>query len=495
MPRELMSTSISLVFDDAEIANAVSSVVRIGNDLWVGADEGTSVTRLIPEGPARYRAAESNDLTTILALPAKERDEEGKLAEIDIEGMDWEPARGYLWLVGSHSLKRKKPKSQDSAEDSIKRLAKVSADGNRFVLGRIPVRIDATGASVLATTNSDSQFAARLECDRFGSELLEAFREDKLFARFLPELGTETEKKNIPGKDNGFDIEGLAVAGENRLFVGVRGPVLRGWACVIELRVDEEGRGSDKTGGLKLAKFAQSGLAYRRTFLELDGLGIRDLCFDGDDLLILAGPSMDIDWPAAIYRWNGARAKKTADAMLASDDAALSRVPVAALPPGSIGFDRAEALLLWPEENGFQRVFVAFDKPSPLRIAGDRHLFCEALQIITTPRHQGLGGVTETLWRILLETYAPLDFRPGCAAIMTELLLAGVQKMQRDNKTSPQDILRAQDNLQLIVVEMKRIAVEKNERWLNKAKFNRVLKRLASDKLRLWPFIPLPRPD
>ena len=488
-----MSTSISLDFNDAEIANAVSSVVRIGNDLWAGADEGTSVARLIPEGTGSYRAAESNDLKTILALPVNEPDDEGKLAEIDIEGMDLEPARGYLWLVGSHSLKRKKPKSRDSAEDRIKRLAKVSADGNRFIIGRVPVKIDTTGASALVTTNSDIQFAARLECDRFRSELLDALREDKLFTRFIPELGEEAGKKNIPGKDNGLDIEGLAVAGENRLLVGVRGPVLRGWACVIELRVEEERTGPDKPGKLKLAKFADSGLAYRRAFLELDGLGIRDLCFDGDDLLILAGPSMDIDWPVAIFRWNRARAKTTADAMLASDDAALSRVPVAALPPGRIGFDRAEALSLWPEENGFQRVFVAFDKPSPLRIAGDRHLFCEALQILTPPRDQGSEGLVEPLWRVLLESSAPLNFRPGCAATITELLLAGVQKMQADNKTSPQDILRAQDSLRAVVLEMKRIAVEQNEPWLNKAKFNGMLKRFASDKLRLWPFIPPPR--
>ena len=488
-----MSTSISLVFNDEEIANAVSSVVSIGNDLWTGADEGTSVARLIPEGTGRYRAAESNDLTTILALPVHEPDDEGKLAEIDIEGMDWEPSRGYLWLVGSHSLKRKKPKSQDSAEDRIKRLTKVTADGNRFVLGRVPIKIDATGASVLVTMNNDSQFAARFECDRFRSELLDALREDKLFTRFIPELGAEAEKKNIPGKDNGLDIEGLAVAGENRLFVGVRGPVLRGWACVIELRVDEERTGPDKPGNLKLTKFADSGLAYRRAFLELDGLGIRDLCFNGDDLLILAGPSMDIDWPVAIYRWNGARAQTTADAMLASDDAALSRVSVAVLPPGRIGFDRAEALSLWPEENGFQRVLVAFDKPSPLRIADDRNLFCEALQILAPPRDKGSKDLVEPLWRVLLESSAPIDFRPGCAATITELLLAGVQKMQADNKTSPQDVLRAQDSLRAVVLEMKRIAVEKNEPWLNKAKFNGMLKRFASDNLRLWPFIPSPR--
>jgi hypothetical protein len=31
----------------------------------------------------------------------------------------------------------------------------------------------------------------------------------------------------IPGKENGFDVEGLAFY-QNRIFLGLRGPVLRG---------------------------------------------------------------------------------------------------------------------------------------------------------------------------------------------------------------------------------------------------------------------------
>ena len=40
--------------------------------------------------------------------------------------------------------------------------------------------------------------------------------------------------------------------------------------------------------------------------LRLDGLGVRDLCPDGDDLLVLAGPTMDLDGPVRVYRWHGA---------------------------------------------------------------------------------------------------------------------------------------------------------------------------------------------
>jgi hypothetical protein len=62
----------------------------------------------------------------------------------------------------------------------------------------------------------------------------------------------------IPGKDNGFDIEGIAIAGELLL------------------------------------------------------LGLRDLCVPGNDLLILAGPTMDLDGPVYVLRWTGGAQPKQA---------------------------------------------------------------------------------------------------------------------------------------------------------------------------------------
>ena len=47
----------------------------------------------------------------------------------------------HLWLVGSHSIKRKKVDTSDTGtnEKLIKKLAKTEADGNRFILARIPL--------------------------------------------------------------------------------------------------------------------------------------------------------------------------------------------------------------------------------------------------------------------------------------------------------------------------------------------------------------------
>lgn len=53
----------------------------------------------------------------------------------------------------------------------------------------------------------------------------------------------------IPSKDNGLDIEGLAVDGR-RLLLGLRGPLLRGWSAPLEIAAEASG------GQLRLAPLA-----------------------------------------------------------------------------------------------------------------------------------------------------------------------------------------------------------------------------------------------
>ena len=116
---------------------------------------------------------------------------------------------------------------------------------------------------------------------------MEALAEDPHLGAFI--------KAAIPGKDNGFDIEGIAVV-QNRIFLGLRGPVLRGWAVMLEIELEESAPGL-----LKLKEIACDRELYRKHFINLNGLGIRDLYLDGEDLLILAGPTMDLDGPISVY--------------------------------------------------------------------------------------------------------------------------------------------------------------------------------------------------
>lgn len=46
----------------------------------------------------------------------------------------------------------------------------------------------------------------------------------------------------------------------------------------------------------------------RKHFLQLDGLGIRDVHFSGDDLLILAVPTMALNGEIRLFKWSQARA-------------------------------------------------------------------------------------------------------------------------------------------------------------------------------------------
>ena len=64
---------------------------------------------------------------------------------------------------------------------------------------------------------------------------MEALRQDPHLGPFLRTSHGEADGKHarapLASKENGFDIEGLA-AFDRRLILGLRGPVLRGWAML-----------------------------------------------------------------------------------------------------------------------------------------------------------------------------------------------------------------------------------------------------------------------
>ncbi len=139
-----------------------------------------------------------------------------------------------------------------------------------------------------------------------------------------------------------------------RVLLGLRGPVLRGWAFVLELRpyVDE-----DEPDRLRLAPL-DGGRRYRKHVLDLAGLGVRDLCPHGDDLLVLAGPTMDLEGPVHVFRWHDAM---TVEAPTVVRGDALTRE--VDLPYGE-GTDHAEGIGLLDDD----RLLVVYDSPSPERL-------------------------------------------------------------------------------------------------------------------------------
>ena len=177
----------------------------------------------------------------------------------------------------------------------------------------------------------------------------------------------------IPGKDNGFDIEGLAVDGR-RLLLGLRGPVLRGWSALLEIAVETHGH------ELRLAPLDDSGTLIRKHFLQLEGLGVRDLHFSGDDLHILAGPTMVLDGEIRLFAWAGARTLLAANRDPVRFGAALRES--VSLPHGR-GTNRAEAIcdlppLLSGDKPGW---LVLYDAPGSDRRDGEHTVFGDLLRV------------------------------------------------------------------------------------------------------------------
>jgi hypothetical protein len=331
----------------------VSAIVFDGDVLWLGGDEGTSIHRMTQDGSGNFGNHVSFDLKDTLKLPGPAKE------EIDIEGLDVDG--GYLWLIGSHSAKRKKAEDDKTTSENLTRLATIEMEGNRFTLARVPLDADAT-----PVPSHGELTVARLRGTAMANQLTDTLKTDDHIGRFVPRTvpakntdGTPTRDKileGIPSKDNGFDVEGLAVRG-NRVFLGLRGPVLRGWATVIELQVSAA---ADE--GLTLDTFAVSGKPYLKHFLQLDGLGIRELVVQNRDLLVLAGPSMDLDGPVFIYRWRNAL-NLHADSLTWKKD--LMRVVTV---PFGVSKDHAEGLTL--VRDAPHSVMVCYDAPASTRIEG-----------------------------------------------------------------------------------------------------------------------------
>lgn len=352
-----------------DLAKALSGIAVIGDDLWLGGDEGTSVVRATRAKNSGYIADPPQSLAARLDLPGDETD------EIDIEGLDVSTDDGvpYLWVVGSHSLKRKKPEEPDPEEEmteeeliefeakNVKRLGKIEADGNRCLLARLPLKTTGRKTRLLEVDEYTAEhFGARLPCTGRTSDLLDQLWDDPLFSLFL--------HASVPGKDNGVDFGGLAcVAGTRRLLIGLRGPVLRGWAVLLEIEVKAEFRGDGEPGRLKLKKVGpDDDRRYLRHFLDLGGLGIRDFCFEPNgDLLILAGPTMVLDWPPTVFRWSGASAALGArESFIRQKPGPLTVVLDERTPPPPSGYDRPEGLARW----GDGQVLVLYDNPSKERL-------------------------------------------------------------------------------------------------------------------------------
>ncbi|MEQ8403491.1 MAG: DUF3616 domain-containing protein [Oceanicaulis sp.] len=321
------------------LTSDISCLAAWDDTVFAACDETASVEALRHDGDGGYGDHVHHHLADLFDLPA------GPDGEMDIEGLAFDTGR--LWITGSHSLKRGLPeRERDGAMSALENLAQVKRDANRFFLGYIPMERGEDGRARPAD-DADAP-AAALPLFRTKSKLKAWLRGDAHLAPYL----------DIPCKENGFDIEGLAARGD-RVWLGLRGPVIGGFAVVLELALDHA-----EPGRLKARKL-DGGRRYRKHFLDAAGLGVRDLCLVGRDMLVLTGTPLASDGPARVLRWRDALSDTRSGVV---DPERLE--PVLELPYRG-ALDHPEGLEVVTGADGERRLMIAYDNPAPERVSSE----------------------------------------------------------------------------------------------------------------------------
>jgi hypothetical protein len=329
-----------------KLRDGLSGVAGLSDTLWVVNDETLSVERLdrTKDRHPAFSGHTSFRLEKYLYLPS------GSRTETDIEDLDI--AGGYLWLVGSHAVEREMPGRKLTPRRIAKTLSKVARGGNRCLLARIPMT-EIEGTWTLrrrAGHGAKKRVASRLEGNAKGNALTRALAKDEHFRAAM----------TLPGKENGFDIEGLAVVG-GRVLLGLRGPVFNEWAAILEI---EPRPARDHPSLLRLGRFGHGKKLYRKHFLKLDGLGVRGLCLQGLDILVLAGPTAALDGPVKVFRWIGGARTDIVRRLRPRD-----LIPVMDLPDGGRN-DLPEGIVVVPSKDGRDRLLVVYERSSKRRLRG-----------------------------------------------------------------------------------------------------------------------------
>jgi hypothetical protein len=332
-----------------------AAVFSADGSLWVASDEHHSLERFSPVNPRVFGEHRHFAMASLLGAEVRE--------EVDIEALDFQD--GHLWFVGSHSAKRKKPKGKTMVKD-LERLATVEHEPWRFLLARVPLPGSGPGRAPATLKRVEGREGTGVNV------LVELLREDPHLGPFLAPASPEDPDGAlaIPSKDNGLDIEGLAVHGD-RVYLGLRGPVLRGHAVILQLEVEEVG------DGLLAPRRTKKGSPYSKHFLDLDGLGIRELCRHGEDLLILAGPTMPVDGPIRLYRLHKGLLL-SGDTLHAQEKGVLE--PLFDLKNGSRD-DNAEGVALFSWFAPDDSVLVVYDTPSPRRCYGSDGVLADVFRL------------------------------------------------------------------------------------------------------------------
>jgi len=229
-------------------ATNISGLVITSEFTALATDEGTAIQILPKQG--------NHFISNIEGVIRLTKNDD----ELDLEGLAWQPP--YLYAIGSHSAKRKRVNFKETNKNNLQRLQAIITEPSRHKLFQIE----------LDKNNQPKQIKS--------IGLDEWITADPILEPFV----------QIPSKENGIDIEGIASSDEH-LYIGFRGPVLRGnLATVLRFKIDHQ--------KFKIKK-------PKLRLVNLGGLGIRDLVFSQNNLKVLAGPVNEIPRSFTIYDWDG----------------------------------------------------------------------------------------------------------------------------------------------------------------------------------------------
>jgi len=232
----------------------ISGIVKTDDFMALASDEGNQIEIFKQDSKGLWQ---THHLVTL----------SDNTDEIDLEALAWQ--KPYLYALGSHSAKRKTVKSSLSQKENVKRLEKTYLEPARQQLFRIELNNKNKAVDIQSLSLSN---------ELANHSILKSF-------------------VGIPSKENGIDIEGLAVDSKGRLLLGFRGPVLRGNIVPI-LR-------------LKLAKESFAIKKSKTLFLTLSGVGVRGLAETADEILVLSGANGDqtipyqipVEWQKCYHRF------------------------------------------------------------------------------------------------------------------------------------------------------------------------------------------------
>lgn len=297
--------SIPLIDGDIEIHQPedISAIVNFGPNgddfIAIGSDESQDRIQILKKTPSGGYAVLRD-----IVLSDSEEDE-----ELDIEGMSIDG--DTLYVIGSHSLRRKKVKSDKTYNQNRKRLFTVVQEDRKAQIFKLVV--DINSGEVQEPIESSDRHQSALEAD-------------DLLGRFT----------QIPSKENGVDIEGLAIQGDE-LYLGFRGPVLRGnFVPVMVSRFDDPD-------------------TYELRFVDLQGRGIRDIVSTSNGFLLIAGPVGDGSEPYEVFFWDGSDLVPGSDRPVSPSQ--LYSLGTITPPDGA----KAEGITVLEESPAGYKLMIAFD--------------------------------------------------------------------------------------------------------------------------------------